>query len=188
MQLAPDRQRSAGVERTVDRPPFRLRAGYRRVDARTGCGSTSTGRRRSVADWPFAGQPVAGRQFAGQPFAGRPSPVRCLVSLSSTSIGVGADDSDATVAVVTDGECAWTASEAVAWIAQLSPASGQGSGEIGFQVTANASLEPRQGEIEVNGVRFQVLQAAATCTFQLSASTATLSAAGGRRRSQKTSR
>ena len=144
-----------------------------------GCGSTSTA---DVGPSPIGPSPVSPSLVGPSPVSPSPvgsSPVRCLVSLSSTSIGVGADDSDATVAVVTDAECAWTASEAVTWISQLSPASGQGSGQIGFQVTANGSPEPRQGDIEVNGIRFQVLQAAATCAFQLSASTATVSAAGG---------
>ncbi len=108
-----------------------------------------------------------------------PSPVKCQVSLSSTSNPIGASGGAATVAVATEAECVWTASEDVTWISQLSPASGQGTGQIGFQADQNASLTSRQGDITVNGIRFQVLQDAATCAFQLSATTATVSAAGG---------
>src|SRR5687767_7565182 len=57
-----------------------------------------------------------------------PSPVKCQVSLSSTSNPIGASGGAATVAVATEAECLWTASEDLTWISQLAPASGQGSG------------------------------------------------------------
>ena len=110
-----------------------------------------------------------------------PSPVKCQVSLSSASNPVGAIGGAATVAIATEAECAWTASEELPWLSQLTPASGQGSGQLTFQVGANNLLTARQGDITVNDARFQVVQEAATCAFQLSSTTATVSAAGGPR-------
>src|SRR4029078_344677 len=55
-----------------------------------------------------------------------PSPVKCQVSLSTSSTPPAARGGARSVAVTTQPECAWTASADVTWIGGLSPASGQG--------------------------------------------------------------
>jgi len=70
-------------------------------------------------------------------------------------------------------------SENVSWISQLSPASGQGSGEIGFQAAANTAQALRQGDVIVGGVTIPIEQDAASCAFQLGSTSATVTAAGG---------
>lgn len=83
------------------------------------------------------------------------------------------------VTVTTTPECAWAVSENVSWISQLSPASGQGSGEFGFQTAANTAQTPRRGDVIVGGVTIQIEQTAASCPFQLGSTAAAIAAAGG---------
>jgi hypothetical protein len=83
------------------------------------------------------------------------------------------------VAVATQPECAWSASSEVVWITGLTPASGQGSGQLQIRVAANPNTSARQGDIVVNGERAHIRQDAAPCRFELSAVEQTISASGG---------
>jgi hypothetical protein len=97
-----------------------------------------------------------------------PSPVKCQVALSSPSAALEASGATGVVSVSTQPECAWTASPAAPWIVGLSPATGQGNGEIEFRAAANPMPASRQGEIEVNGARVALRQDAAPCVFDVS--------------------
>ena len=110
-----------------------------------------------------------------------PSPVKCQMSLSSMTNPVAPAGGAATVAVATEPECAWSASEDVTWISQLSPSSGQGGGQVGFQVAANTTQTSRQGEIRVNDVRLTLSQDGLGCSFQLGSTSTTVPASGGTR-------
>jgi hypothetical protein len=110
-----------------------------------------------------------------------PSPVKCEVALSSTTNPVAQAGGAATVVIATQPECAWTASENVTWISQPTPASGQGSGEVGFQVAANPTQTSRQGEIRINDIPFQLSQDGPGCSFQLGSTSTTVPVSGGMR-------
>ena len=110
-----------------------------------------------------------------------PSPVKCEVALSSTTNPVAQAGGAATVAIATQPECAWTASENVTWISQLTPASGQGTGQVGLQVEANTTQASRQGEIRINDIPFQLSQDGLGCSFQLGSTSTTVPVSGGTR-------
>ena len=62
--------------------------------------------------------------------------------------------------MATQPECAWKVSSAVNWISGLSPASGQGNGDVEFRVTPNDGSSAREGDIVVNESRVRVSQRA----------------------------
>ena len=88
-----------------------------------------------------------------------PESVKCQVSLANSSV-VDAGGGAARLSIATQPECAWTVSSAVNWISGLSPASGQGSGDVEFQVTPNDGSSAREGDIVVNESRVRVSQRA----------------------------
>jgi hypothetical protein len=61
----------------------------------------------------------------------------------------------------------------------LTPASGQGAGQVQFQVAANTSPTARLGDITLNDQHVAVSQAAAPCGYDLAPHTLALPAAGG---------
>src|SRR5215470_3340478 len=81
-----------------------------------------------------------------------PTPVQCEIGLSFPPNSIPSGGGAGVVMVTAAPECAWTASENVSWISQLSPTSGQGSGEVAFQAAGNTGSTSRQGEVAVNGV------------------------------------
>jgi hypothetical protein len=83
------------------------------------------------------------------------------------------------VSVTTQAECEWTASASVPWITGLTPASGQGPGQVQFQVAANPNAVARVGDIALNGQHASVSQAAAPCGYDLATHALALPAAGG---------
>jgi hypothetical protein len=85
----------------------------------------------------------------------------------------------AAVAVATQAECGWTVTSDVGWITGFSPASGQGAGEVRFQVAANPTTSMRQGRITLNGVAAQVSQAGVSCGVEISAQSQSIDASGG---------
>ena len=107
-----------------------------------------------------------------------PTPIKCGVTLTP-GIPLGGSGGTSSVAVTTQPECAWTATAEAAWITGLTPASGQGNGEITFGVGENPAANPRAGEIAVNGNRVRIEQAAAECRFAIDPSDQSLDADGG---------
>jgi hypothetical protein len=88
-----------------------------------------------------------------------PGAVKCGVSLANPSV-FDADGGAASLSIATQPECGWSVSSAVNWISGLSPASGQGSGDVEFRVTPNDGSSARQGDIVVNESRVSVSQRA----------------------------
>lgn len=106
-----------------------------------------------------------------------PDPARCQVSIGAVPT-VPAAGGRVDVALVTQRECAWTASSNSSWI-QLSPGSGQGEASITLTTTANPQGSTRSGNIAVNGSQVAVTQAAAPCTYSLNPTDLTMPAEGG---------
>ncbi len=103
--------------------------------------------------------------------------VKCQVSLATPSV-VDAGGGAATFSVSTQPECAWNASSAVNWISGLSPASGQGSGNVDFRVAPNDDSSAREGEIVVNDGRVRVSQRA-PCRYNVGPPNQSMDAGAG---------
>ena len=108
-----------------------------------------------------------------------PTPVKCQVSLQTTSNAIDPNGGTGTVSVTAQPECTWTASSEVNWVTGLNPSSGQGSGQIGFQALPNPLPGPRQADIVVNNGRVSVRQEAALCRFDVAPLSHTLASTGG---------
>ena len=108
-----------------------------------------------------------------------PSPAKCSVTLTAPPSAIGAAGSAATIAVSTQPECTWNASTETSWLTGLTPASGQGAGQVQVTVAANPAPSSRQGDVVVNGVRAQIRQDAAACQFSISPNGQNVAAAGG---------
>jgi hypothetical protein len=94
---------------------------------------------------------------------------------------ISANGGPGVISVATEPECAWTATESLSWISQLSPNAGQGDGEIAFQVSANSSTTARQGDVLVNGVPIAVSQSGASCPTSISPDALTINSSGAMR-------
>ncbi len=107
-----------------------------------------------------------------------PTPVKCQVALSMASGTVAASGGNGTIVVTTQPECSWTALVDVGWITGLSPAAGQGNGQVAFQVPANPQLTARQADVVINDSRLTIRQEAASCSFTLAPLAQSMAAAG----------
>lgn len=108
-----------------------------------------------------------------------PSPAKCQVSLSAPAGALDASGGSASVTVATQAECAWSAASDVSWITGFSPASGQGAGEVRFQVAANPTPAMRQGRVTLNGVAVQVSQTGVQCRVEISPTSQSIGPGGG---------
>lgn len=96
-----------------------------------------------------------------------PSPVKCAPSLALASSTMAASGGTGVLSIATTAECAWTASAQVTWLSGFSPASGQGSAKVEFQVSANSVPAAREGDVVVNDERTRIHQEAAPCRIEL---------------------
>jgi len=108
-----------------------------------------------------------------------PSPAKCAITAGAPAGQIDAKGGTASVTITAQPECAWTASTQAGWISGLAPASGQGNGEVKFQVALNAAPASRQGEILLNDQRVQVRQDGTPCRFDISPQSASMAANGG---------
>ena len=108
-----------------------------------------------------------------------PTPVKCQVGLASSTSSLAPDGGVASLSITTQPECAWTASTSVSWISGLSPSTGQGSGQVQFQVAPNRQTAMREAEIVVNDDRFKVSQMASPCRFEVNPEQQTIPSAAG---------
>jgi uncharacterized protein (TIGR03437 family) len=83
------------------------------------------------------------------------------------------------VAVTTQGGCAWTAVSNAAFVSITSGASGSGNGTVNFSVAANSDSAPRSGTLTIGGQTFTVNQGGTGCTFSISPTSQDFAAAGG---------
>jgi len=104
---------------------------------------------------------------------------KCAVTVDSPGSTVPASGGAGTINVSTERECQWSAQPEVTWVSITAGSSGQGSGTVQFNVTANADPTARSGGVMVNGQRAQVSQAAGECRFELSSNATAFAQAGG---------
>ena len=104
----------------------------------------------------------------------------CTFTLGSTNQAFAAAGGPGTVSVITSNSCAWTATNNDSFITITSGKSGSGNGTVHYTVAANSSTNPVTGTMTIAGETFTVTQAGAgACTFVLSATEASPTAAGG---------
>jgi hypothetical protein len=100
----------------------------------------------------------------------------CNYMLSANSVNVSAVAGSGSVIINTATGCTWTATSNASWI--TSNSSGSGSGTISFSYQANTG-PARSGTITVGGQTFTVNQAATGCTYGITPTTSSVSAAAG---------
>ncbi len=83
------------------------------------------------------------------------------------------------VAVTAPAGCTWLTSDTLSWATIISGASGSGNGKVSFNVAANPDTTARTGTVTIAGQAFTITQAAAPCTFSLSAVGSTALSADG---------
>lgn len=116
---------------------------------------------------------------AGQAFTVTQSGVGCTYSISPTSVSPTAAGSTGSVTVTAPAGCSWSAASNDLWISITGGASGSGNGTMNYSVSSNPDGIARTGTMTIQGQTFTVNQGAATCSYLLSATTATFISAGG---------
>ena len=106
-----------------------------------------------------------------------PTLAKCQLSLAAPST-VDASGGTGIVTITTQPECGWDVSTTANWITGLSPTSGQGTGQVAFQVAPNQAASPREGDIVVNGDYVRVSQAV-PCRIQVGPASQNMNAGGG---------
>jgi hypothetical protein len=106
-----------------------------------------------------------------------PTPVKCAVGVTPGSASIGSSGGTGTVVVAAEPECAWNASAAVSWISSVTPASGQGNGQVAFQVTTNSGAA-RTGTFTIADQQVSVSQASG-CTFIVQPTSLSVGSGGG---------
>lgn len=125
---------------------------------------------------------IAGVTFFVRQSAPSPSPT-CQFSLSASSAAIGSAGGFGAVDVIAPEGCQWTAQSSAAWLDVTSGRTGDGRGEVRFTASPNTSSASRTATLTIAGIEFRVTQAAAVatpdCTYSLSSTTESVTAAGG---------
>jgi hypothetical protein len=115
----------------------------------------------------------------GQAFTINQAAAACSFTLSASSASVPSSAGNGSLSITANGaNCAWTASSNVSWLT-VSPASGTGSGTVTYTYQANPNASSRSALVTAGGQSFTVNQAAAPCSFSLSASSASVPSTAG---------
>ena len=109
--------------------------------------------------------------IGGQPFQVVEQGLSCSISLDTSGLPNpfdAAGTSHGVIGITTNGSnCQWTAASNNAF-ATVSPAGGNGNGQVTVNVTSNAaSTTARSGSLLISGQNIAVNQAGTTCTYQL---------------------
>jgi hypothetical protein len=106
-----------------------------------------------------------------------PSPVRCEVAASPSTSTISASGGTVTITVLTERECAWSAAPGANWLTRVTPATGQGSGELQVEVAPNSGAA-RSAIVTVAEQQLQVTQASG-CAYAIQPSSQSFGAGGG---------
>src|SRR5262249_25807096 len=99
----------------------------------------------------------------------------CSYVLSPIGTNLAADAALGSFNVITTSGCEWSAATTDTWIHTSS--TGSTSGPVDYSVDANPDFASRGGAITVQGHSFAVTQASAACTYALSSTNLSVSAA-----------
>jgi hypothetical protein len=109
-----------------------------------------------------------------------PSGAKCSVAVTNAPAApFPSNGGNGSIGVSTTRDCTWTVSADSNWVT-LATTRGQGEGTISFLVSANTIPTPRSSALVVSTERVPLSQAAAPCHFDLSRTTDTIDASGGR--------
>src|SRR5581483_3807898 len=86
--------------------------------------------------------------------------VTCSFSINPTAASVAAGAASAGVSVTATQGCSWTAASNASWLAVTSGSSGNGSGSVGYSISANTTSSARVGTLTIAGKTLTVTQAA----------------------------
>jgi len=112
--------------------------------------------------------------------AGSAAAQTCSVTLSALSQTVSAAGGTGQFNVSSAAGCDWSAtSNAPAWLTVQFGQSGSQNGSVGFTVARQDANTARTGTITVNDRTFTVTQSAGSCSYSLSANSASFTAEGG---------
>lgn len=104
----------------------------------------------------------------------RAARAQCTYSLSSTSASVPSTANTGSLSVVTGTSCTWTAVSNVGWVSITGGATGIAIGTVTYSVAANTTGAARSGTLTIAGKTFTINQAANSCTYTLSATSASV--------------
>ena len=116
--------------------------------------------------------------IGGRVFSVTQAAPHCSIVLSTTSVSLTSAAAFRSVNVSSGTGCSWTATSSVPWITIASGANGTGLGIVSYAVTANTSTATRTGTVTVNGETLTVIQGPAACTYSLTPTSISISAAG----------
>jgi hypothetical protein len=108
-----------------------------------------------------------------------PDAARCQTTLGGQQAPIPPDGGSVSVSVNAARDCTWTAASDVSWM-QLNATSGQGSATLAVTIARNEVPSARTGAVTVNDQRFMVSQQPRPCTYEVRASSQSMSAEGGR--------
>jgi pimeloyl-ACP methyl ester carboxylesterase len=102
----------------------------------------------------------------------------CTYALNPTNQIVAYTGGTATIQVMTQSGCAWTADGGAAWL-PLTQASGSGNGAIALTAAANSSGGAQGAMVTVGGLQALVTQPTTACVYSLSQTQISVLAVGG---------
>jgi hypothetical protein len=143
---------------------------------------TTSGNGPGQAQYQVDPNPTTQARQATLTIAGRvhtvtQSGLTCTYAVSPPNASFSASGGTGSLQVNTLGGCTWNASSNAGWIVVGTP-SGNGTGQVSYQVLPNTFANGRSGTITVGGQTHTVTQAA-PCTYAIDPPSATYSAAGG---------
>jgi hypothetical protein len=141
----------------------------------TGTGSVTY----SVAANPGTATRTGTLTVAGQTVTVTQQGQPCSFTVSPTSVSAAAAGGAQSASVTTTAGCGWTAASNATWITVTAGASGSGSGTVSYTVAGNSSAAARTGTLTIAGQTVTVNQAGQTCSFTVSPTSVSPTAAGG---------
>ncbi|HEV8348412.1 MAG TPA: DUF4082 domain-containing protein [Vicinamibacterales bacterium] len=141
----------------------------------TGTGSVTY----SVAANPGTATRTGTLTVAGQTVTVTQQGQPCSFTVSPTSVSAAAAGGAQSASVTTTAGCGWTATSNATWITVTAGASASGSGTVSYTVAGNSSAAARTGTLTIAGQTVTVNQAGQTCSFTVSPTSVSPTAAGG---------
>ena len=117
---------------------------------------------------------------AGQAFSVNQDAATCAFTINPSSASLNNQANTGAVSVTAiPAACSWNATSNAGWLSILSGSSGTGNGSVSYSVPANPDPTPRNAVLTVAGQAFPVTQAGSDCSFTLSPTSSSPTAAGG---------
>ncbi|MFM1769791.1 MAG: hypothetical protein RJA22_2320 [Verrucomicrobiota bacterium] len=91
----------------------------------------------------------------------------CVYAVTPGSRNHGHGSASNAVSITATPGCAWSVSNTNSWLTIVGAASGTGEGTVAYLVEANASLQPRSGNLVIGGQVFAITQSGTPCTTAL---------------------